>query len=44
MDMVGVKKIVGLTWFCTKALEMCNSAGKVDQNWVVKRIVKSSSL
>ena len=29
---------------CTKALGVCDSASKVDQNWFVKRIAKSSYL
>ena len=30
--------------FCTKALGVCDSASKVDQNWFVKRIAESSNL
>ena len=42
--MVGVWKIVGLPWFCTKALGVWDSASKVDENWFVKWIARSSNL
>ena len=43
-DVHGTCKNHWSTWYVQKALEVCDSAIKVDQNWLVKRIAKSSNL